>query len=117
MTARLVARWFYTTVAVLGLLTLATSASAACAWVLWYESLNLKTRETEVGIDASYTSGEACIKEIASKLESNLRDKDGALTRTAQTEATGFVQIGKTNYHVTYRCLPDTIDPRGPKGK
>ena len=39
------------------------------------------------------------------------------LYRTAQTEAVVMARIGRTIYEATYRCLPDTIDPRGLKAK
>jgi len=45
MTANHVARWFYTTVAVLGFLALATSGSAECARVLWVKHEGSRLRE------------------------------------------------------------------------
>ena len=69
------------------LLTLATSASAERTWLLWWD---LKT------IHSSHQSKEACEKE--------LKDLQKARAR-ARFDAISMIR------------LPDTIDPRGPKGK
>ncbi len=70
-------------------LALATSASAECAWVMWAYGGTDKVHSPMF----SFTTLGEC---------------EAGIVRLKQTGADlGFV----------WRCLPDTIDPRGPKGK
>jgi hypothetical protein len=75
------------------LVALATSASAEGTWVLWGQTQDpwgaLETVRLGGGL-----SREACEQERSN------REKDPAALRMA-----------------SYSCLPDTVGPRGPKGK
>ena len=70
---------------------------------------------------ASYMTAEACIKEVdAIWMHARIageRGFGGQISRTAPTDASTIVQFGKKPSQATHRCLPDTVDPRGPKGK
>jgi hypothetical protein len=70
------------------LLALATSASAECAWIVWGPS-----GESGFVVRAGYTTW------------SNCEDARRAMLGVYRGDPTRWV------------CLPDTVDPRGPKGK
>lgn len=80
----------------LGLAITASGASAECAWVLWSVPVSkdetfLPSRWQPIG---AHATREAC--EAQRVRERSLQEPGERLL---------------------YRCLPDTVDPRGPKGK
>lgn len=92
--------------AVLCILVTAAPASAECAWILW-----LKERDTYVPT-ASFDARRPCIENIAS-LASSAKEKDNLIFVGA-----GIVRYKTDDGSVTMvQCFPDTVDPRGPKGK
>jgi|RhiMetdeSRZDD1v2_1073273.scaffolds.fasta_scaffold143019_3 hypothetical protein len=78
----------------LSLLTSAATASAECAWVLW---TRWSTDERFASVDGYETKRE-CERALAM-----MRGMD---------KATGTKDPSQLSL-----CLPDTVDPRGPKGK
>jgi hypothetical protein len=83
--------------ATLGLLMLAASASAECAWVLWTQEHPPSGHRDERKWTAlnAYVNEQAC------------RSVESLATRTAPT--------GPSSAVCHYLCLPDTVDPRGAK--
>jgi len=102
----------------LAVLTLASSAWAQCAWVLWGESYVLSKGETEgpKRIVSAASDEAACRVQQREKIES-----------ARATWATGNAKVNVSDDYVAsafsngvlridkYFCLPDTVDPRGPK--
>ena len=121
------------------LLAAATSASAESAWVLW--SQEVATEPGLVGADkatwrriAPFDSKAACFSDASTKAEELagiLRSSDGTnKERTIEVQRLGLgadhLAVKSTfngglfdgaRMWTFYRCWPDTVDPRGPKGK
>jgi hypothetical protein len=98
------------------LLAFATSAAADCAWILWRDSFSMTTSEVESPApQASYKTMDECVKRIDADYRTGVGRQ--AWSRSAPTEATIMWKIGTKSTLVAIRCLPDTVDPHGPKGK
>jgi hypothetical protein len=96
-------------IAVACLLAFVTSVSAECAWVLW-----VVQGTTVDHLYASYTAAQDCIGELDAREQRLRRDRTLLTTRSAETTLNITDQI-TAGFSTTYWCLPDTIDPRGPK--
>ena len=100
------------------LLALATAASAKCAWVLWSNS-------TWVGgpddwyVENSFGNRNACVKALDIEHRWMKGETGKVVARPSETLLTVTVksQPGVAPSTEEHRCLPHTVDPRGPKGK
>jgi hypothetical protein len=99
-------------------LTVAASAFAECAWVLWkYQGMAYSGPAPLEAIDAFETRG-ACV-EAVNKFEAKYKEahyqRIDRMNETTLFVASGPLGQNREEVHVT--CRPDTVDPRGPKGK
>jgi hypothetical protein len=93
------------------LLALATPAAAECAWVLWYG--NVVPQEQWFASEAHQTRKE-CLASLELSVQTTRRNGGQATWSPGMPTATWKDASGRGGVH---QCLPDTIDPRGPKGK
>jgi hypothetical protein len=89
------------------LLTSAATAHAECAWVLW----------GNVEMGGHFTDGSKWKALAAHRTQVACeQDRDGEQAKRRALEDTFVKATGGTDV-ILFRCLPDTVDPRGPKGK
>jgi len=100
-------------------LALATSASDECAWVLWTEIETMGLTRDYHGVEWS-AAGLATAADCYASLKSTVKMQMGNVSegeRIRRISDSAFQRITSTHARVyTYTCLPDTVDPRRPKG-
>src|SRR2546425_1113175 len=97
-------------------LTSAATATAECAWVLWQETSSLTRLEapSEWVILAAITEPEGCDR--AARMAVLDRSSRGITNQQVKGNIVIWILPSNT-VQFRYVCLPDTVDPRGPKGK
>jgi hypothetical protein len=89
-------------IAAFSLLTSAATAYAECAWVLWQERPALSKR-------FALDNDRPGVFRVQRECEAVAENKNQAKPRDEQSRRR--LPQGR------WLCLPDTVDPRGPKGK
>jgi len=97
--------------ALLTLVVFAGSAAAECAWVLWQKAIPVNASLTPIGDPFFYEP-----KAFATKTECDrelrfLAEADRYLMRSLVERG-----LPPPNPQLQFNCLPDTVDPREPKG-
>jgi hypothetical protein len=97
------------------LLAWAATASAECAWVLW-ETMTTKESQGSPEPVRAYTTKPDCDRALSDAL-AEFKNSPGRVAKMDPKYQEAYVTMGKSTTAYGYRCLPDTVDPRGPKGK
>jgi hypothetical protein len=91
------------------------------AWVLWESTGSSKTNTVSSEPVAAQATRQACERELGESL-GQFKSSPGMTVRVDDKNHEAFVTMtpkgGRpTTTFFKYLCLPDTVDPRGPKGK
>ena len=103
---------------VFSLLISAATATAECAWIAWHWMVGMN-EDYGHGFDsyrmAAYTTQAACIADVRARARTIPMAKEKGVTVTDHTVGADVRRPNGTT--VSFDCWPDTVDPRGPKGK
>src|SRR5712664_2973032 len=96
-------------IATFSLLTWTATASAECAWVLW-EQINTQPWSVKDG----FADTDSCQRALRSGVRKSVSRYPGSEDSGGNS---AVIKKARGRFTHTFACLPDTVDPRGPKGK
>ena len=106
------------TLIVFFLLISAATASAECAWVLWVTAGPVG-KAKEASRLAAFETFRKCMTGAKATVE-HTRDSFDKAAKPVALDSGHMIRIttpqGERQFF-SYDCWPDTVDPRGPKGK
>lgn len=88
------------------LVLLPVPALAECAWVLWY-TMTASYGQTPEPLEA-FENRDGCVQRAEEMMRED--EKHPNVTRIGPDML--MFEYGKGSWIATYRCLPDTLDPR-----
>jgi len=91
------------------------TAYAECAWVLWETQTSSQVDKATPEPVRGYGSKPECDRALTAALDA-FTNTPGFIHKDA-TYQEAYVKMGNATRAYGYRCLPDTVDPRGPKAK
>jgi len=98
------------------LLVIVSTASAECSWVLW-TALSIPAMPDEGwGVVTAYPAMQECETALAKEFL-RLKREGWEVYYVQVRTVMAFQENGEEIIATHYHCLPDTVDPRGPKGK
>ena len=90
------------------LLASAATADAECAWVLWMMGGSYPWH-----VFQAFSTREACVR----AMHQQAKAIDKRVLKVTQDMSGGSFMANAHGQIHRGQCLPDTVDPRGPKGK
>jgi len=97
------------------LFTVPSLAEAECAWVLWEEDKSSVDKWRVLFAQKTQESCEGLLTEVLKGFVAAHRE-EGQRIESGDRFYTGTTAAGDRRI-IAYHCLPETVDPRGPKGK
>jgi|GraSoiStandDraft_34_1057297.scaffolds.fasta_scaffold712993_1 hypothetical protein len=94
----------------------ATSAAAECAWVLWERTWTDRSRWTWLISSREHWTPVAAVATLQ-QCERERVEQTRAYGKLAEVLATTDSALDDPFEHTAWVCFPDTMDPRGPRGK
>ena len=97
------------------LLAVAMSAFAECAWVLWGQTV---AHSTQPACEGGIVEQIAATASMHEQFKAANPSKDTSqIVLGKGSSVTVVTRADRTWERVELLCLPDTVDPRGPKGR
>ena len=105
--------WRTSVFVVLCLLTSTATAHADCAWVMWTEERHSGGGPIKLSASDAFDTREQCRTRLAYTTALVGRGLGGRVVGNVVVMSS---KDGEPSLMFTYFCLPDTVDPREPKG-
>ena len=105
--------WRTSVFVALCLLTSTATALADCAWVMWTEERHPGGGSIKLSASDAFDTREQCRTRLAYTIALVGRGLGGRVVGNVVVMSS---KDGEPSLMFAYVCLPDTVDPRGPKG-
>src|SRR5262245_5402889 len=104
---------FFSLLVAFFVLTLAATAYADCAWVLWTEERNGDGGSPKLWVTDAFISREECRTRVEYMTALIGRGLGGRVVGNIVVMRSS--KDGRPSLVLAYHCLPDTVDPREPE--